>query len=79
MSGQPMSPTVTVPLVLPRKVWGRLASFADNRGVKVADLIADAIEGIIPPPPTVTQLQILERELQAARRNGFRYPRREAS
>jgi len=68
---------VKVTLELPDRVWGRLASMADTRNVKVADLIADAVTGILPPPPT--HLEQLEHELRQARRNGWRAPRREKS
>jgi len=32
---------------LPRRVWGRLASEADHRGVEVGQLLADAVSKVI--------------------------------
>lgn len=34
-------------VILPERVWGRLASAADHRGVTVADLLTVAVEGLI--------------------------------
>jgi len=39
---------MTVPVTLPARVWGRLASLADASGVTVADLVADAIQDVLP-------------------------------
>lgn len=36
-----------VTVEIPARVWGRLASVADSRGVKVAALIGDAVEGLL--------------------------------
>lgn len=41
--------TVTVPVVMPERVWGRLASLAAERQATVGDLIADAVEGLVAP------------------------------
>lgn len=38
-----------VKLTIPDHVWGKLATHADANQVKVADLITDAITGIIAP------------------------------
>ena len=45
----------TVPVYLPEHVWGRLASLADDRGVTVADLIADGIKQNLEVPLTIDQ------------------------
>jgi transcriptional regulator of acetoin/glycerol metabolism len=45
-----MSDKVTVPVTMPRHVWGRLASVADKRGVTVADVIASAVAANITVP-----------------------------
>lgn len=34
----------------PEKVWGRLASIADNRGVSIAEVIVEAAQGILGKP-----------------------------
>lgn len=36
-----------VPLEMPDEVWGRLATLADTREVKIADLIAEAVKTLI--------------------------------
>jgi hypothetical protein len=36
----------------PDAVWGRLASIADNRGVKIADLIVEAAENVLDAKPS---------------------------
>lgn len=38
---------VTVPVSMPGRVWGRLASYADHDRVRIAELIADAVEVVI--------------------------------
>lgn len=77
----------TVPVVLPDYVWGRLASIAEFRGVKVADVIADALWETLRHPrrdvqeralgPSGDNLRMLSAELNAARAAGWRAPRRE--
>ncbi|GAA3730356.1 hypothetical protein GCM10022239_03690 [Leifsonia bigeumensis] len=81
----------TVPVTLPEPVWGRLASIADRRGVKVADLIADAVQAVVSAPnhdvrahlvpvmlpPVEDRLAELNRELNAARASGWHVPRRD--
>lgn len=37
----------TVPVSLPDWVWGRAATIAEHRGVKVADLIAEGLMGVL--------------------------------
>jgi hypothetical protein len=34
----------------PDKVWGRLASIADNRGVSIAEVLVEAAQGILGQP-----------------------------
>lgn len=71
----------TVPVTLPEEVWGRLASLADRRGVRVADLIAEAIEGMVPTAKLIghrdgetgapgRRLDVLAAEVTAAHRSG---------
>ncbi|MDQ0894448.1 hypothetical protein [Agromyces ramosus] len=43
---------MNVTVTLPDRVWARLASIADEKGVKVADLIADGVHRIVEPPKT---------------------------
>jgi hypothetical protein len=38
--------TITIPL----KVWGRMASEAESRGVTIADLLVAAVQQVIRPP-----------------------------
>lgn len=75
----------TVQLTLPDHVWGRLASMADTSGLKVADLIGDAVEDVLEPTAKerraynrrvvpVDRLAVLDAELSAARRSGWRAP-----
>lgn len=56
----------TVPLTLPEKVWGRLASVAAQRNVDVADLIAEGVRSVLQtqktaptpepaPPPVIVE------------------------
>ena len=45
----------TVPVYLPEHVWGRLASMADDRGMSIADLIADGIKQNLQVPLTIDQ------------------------
>jgi hypothetical protein len=40
----------TKTIAVPLKVWGRLASEAENRGVTIADLLVAAVQQIIRPP-----------------------------
>lgn len=75
----------TVQLTLPDHVWGRLASMADTNGLSVADLVGDAVENLLEPTarerreykrvvvPT-DSLALLDFELSAARRAGWRAP-----
>lgn len=37
-------------VTIPDRVWAQLAAIADERGVKIADLIADGVRQIIQPP-----------------------------
>jgi hypothetical protein len=39
-----------VKVEFPEKVWGRLASIADNRGVSIAELIVDSASGLLALP-----------------------------
>lgn len=39
-----------VQLNLSDRVWARLAVIADERGVKVAEMLADAVDGILAAP-----------------------------
>lgn len=39
-------------LEVPDRVWGKLADLADKREVKVADLLVEAITGMLPGAPT---------------------------
>jgi hypothetical protein len=43
----------------PEKVWGRLATIADNRGVSIAEVIVEAAQGILslPRPEASCQLE----------------------
>lgn len=81
---------VIVPVKLPRWVWGRLATIAANRGVKVADLLVEAIQGLMESQPQGAirrprvwaesdpdgRLKELMDEVAAARTSGWRAPRR---
>lgn len=75
----------TVQLTLPDKVWGRLASMADTQGLKVADLLGDAVEDLLEPTAKerreynrkvipLDRLALLNAEVSAARRSGWRAP-----
>lgn len=66
----------TIPVTLPEKVWGRLASLAEGQGTTVGALLADQIASLL---PAETPLGTLRDELTAARAAGFRVPRRELS
>lgn len=68
-------PDKTIPVTLPAKVWGRLASIADAQGVKVADVIALAIAQKVHDslPDNLARLQ---QGLDEARASGWRAPRR---
>lgn len=80
----------TIPVTLPELVWGRLASIADRRGVKVADLVGDAVVAVVSSPahdvrahlvpvvlpPVEGRLAELKAELDAARLSGWRAPRK---
>lgn len=80
---------MTVRLTLPEKVWGRLASIADNRGSKVAELLVEAalrstesdrVERarvqVASAPVVGGKLAELSAELKAARAAGYRAPMR---
>lgn len=49
--GNRMTNKMTVPLTLPMDAWGRLATRADDKGVTVAQLIADALRPLTEPKP----------------------------
>jgi hypothetical protein len=55
----------TVTVTLPEWVWGRAATIAEHRGVKVGDLIASAILGVL--NSDTGRLQQLETELRQMR------------
>lgn len=55
----------TVPVTLPDWVWGRAATIAEHRGVKVGDLIADGLMGVL--DADTHRLEQLETALKAAR------------
>ncbi len=42
----------TVSITMPDRVWGRLASRADDMGVRVAELLTMAIQNLAPEPET---------------------------
>lgn len=42
---------VKISLTLPRQVWGRMATIAEQKRCRVADLVADAVEVIVDPTP----------------------------
>jgi len=77
----------TVPVTLPDRVWGRLASVAETNGVKVGDLIAAAILRELETPaqrprhvPEVLAasndpLADVMHEIREARDAGWRAPR----
>lgn len=65
-----------VSLELPDRVWGRLTSLAETQGMTVADLIGDAVAGLLPAPVKVSPLDLLQHELRLARADGWRAPRR---
>ena len=64
----------SVTVQLPDWIWGPLASMADRRHVQVGDIIADAILDKVGPKPS--PLEQLQDELRAARKSGYRAPRR---
>lgn len=64
----------TVPVTMPESVWGRLASIADNNDSTVAEVIADALQQVVDEGPN--HRMVLSWELNAARAEGFRVPRR---
>lgn len=74
-----MTNTKTVPLELPLDVWGRLASLADRRGIRIADLVADAVTALVPAPKPQRgdgytgapghRLEVLQAEMSAVRRD----------
>lgn len=66
--------TMTVPVVMPEKVWGRLASVAEGRGTTIAALLADQVVALLPAESA--PIDVLRSELGAARKAGFRIPRR---
>jgi hypothetical protein len=79
--------SVTVKFTLPTEVWGRLASIADNRGVRVADLLSEAVgrvaerdrversrECVSSAPVVGGKLAELLVELRLARAAGYRAP-----
>ena len=39
----------TAKIEVPLRVWGRLASEADNRGISIADLLVEAVRGLDRP------------------------------
>jgi transcriptional regulator of acetoin/glycerol metabolism len=68
---------VIVHVEMPDQIWGRLANLADQRGVRVADLVADAVAEIAGVPkrrrsngPVVTPMvEARLRELHALNRS----------
>lgn len=44
----------------PDEVWGRLASIADNRGVKIADLLVEAVHTVTTGKPPTTPVEVPE-------------------
>lgn len=60
-------------LGLPPAVWWRYATIAEGRGITVRELL---VELTAQPTPVVSQLEVLTRELSAARAAGFRVPTR---
>jgi hypothetical protein len=84
-----MARMMTVPVALPEWVWGRLASIAENRDVKIADVIAEQVGILLDGEATRTaqprvwaesdpdgRLKELMDEVAAARTSGWRAPRR---
>lgn len=63
----------TVPLTMLTQEWYRLASIAEARGTRVADMVAGAVRGLIDDG----HADELAAELARARAAGFRAPRRE--
>lgn len=57
-----MPETVTVPVRIPEWVWGRLATIAEHRQVRIADLIADGVWMVLDRDPN--RLAELEMELK---------------
>lgn len=47
----------------PDAVWGRLASIADNRGVKIADLIAASAMHVLGTPTVCTREHVVPRPI----------------
>lgn len=74
-----MTDKMTVPLTLPIEAWGRLATRADDRGVTVADLIADTLRPLTEPKPKRGHAGVQEREHRVAvivqkRGDGWTWP-----
>ena len=46
-------------VTVPERVWGRLASEADNRGVTVEDVLVEAINHVIRPQDRREQIVVL--------------------
>lgn len=65
-----------VTVMLPEWLWGRLASIADRSGMTVGDVIATALLNSVEPDRPLSRLQTLNAELSAARKSGWRAPRR---
>lgn len=64
----------TITLTMPDSTWGRLATLADRKGLRIEDFVAGVVEGLVQDlrPP----LQVLRDEVSEARKKGFRVPRR---
>lgn len=40
----------TISVKVPERTWGRLATIADNRGVLITDLLAEALDAVLASP-----------------------------
>ena len=62
----------TVAVMIPRQVWGQMASIADNQGVTVADLLVAGVNAAIKKMPIVRGERSSTRRLTAAQRDQLR-------
>lgn len=61
-----------VAVMIPRQVWGQMASIADNQGVTVADLLVAGVNSVIKKMPVVRGERRVTRRLTAAQRDQLR-------
>ncbi len=61
MSARTMPPILdeTVNITVPRKIWGRLATEADVRGVSIEDILVAAIHHVIYPNDRTDRIIVL--------------------